>query len=68
MVRADLLGAICLRPKDYLDATKESPFDPMRQVSGGIYRRQVERQEIVRAKAKLQMLFAVEPEEDRANG
>jgi hypothetical protein len=51
------LGPIWLRPKDYLEATKGGPFDPMGQTNGTIYRRQMEREKTVRSNAILQALF-----------
>ncbi len=43
----DPFGLIWLRPADYRDATKDSPFDPYRPTDTHNYRRQTERKEFV---------------------
>lgn len=53
----DPFDSIWLRPKDYLEATQGSQFDPMRRGIQTVYRRQREREQEVRTRAKQQRLL-----------
>lgn len=54
---ADPLSAIWVQPKDYLEATKGTSFDPMAQRHNGAYRRQVEREAMVERAIRKCMLM-----------
>ena len=46
-IKADPLGAIWINPNSYLEATKGTPFDPLRRRQEKVYRRQSDRERIV---------------------
>lgn len=46
-VISDSLGPIWIRPADYRDVTKDTPFDPYVQPTSPIYRRSVEREAFI---------------------
>lgn len=56
-VRADPLGAVWIRPVDYRDATRGTPFDTDRRVNERGYRRQAPREVFVEAAARRLRLF-----------
>jgi hypothetical protein len=56
-VAADPLGAIWMRPKDVLEATRGTSFDLQFRSTEPTYRRRPQRESLIRARTKLQALF-----------
>jgi hypothetical protein len=56
-VTADPLGPIWIRPSEYRDATKGTPFDADRQINSSAYRRNAEREVFVELKIKKRCLL-----------
>jgi hypothetical protein len=59
-VTRDPFGAIWIRPLDYREATKGTPFEPERQTSTRGYRRQAERDQFVETTIQKQHILADE--------
>ncbi|MGH7261402.1 MAG: hypothetical protein ACREI9_12095, partial [Nitrospiraceae bacterium] len=55
-ITTDSLGAIWMRPLDYREITKGTPYDSSRERTGA-YRRQPEREEMVVAELRKLWLF-----------
>jgi hypothetical protein len=55
-VTSDPLGPIWVRPVDYLDATRDTPFDLEQRNPSVEYRRQVEREKLVESRVAKQRL------------
>ncbi len=51
------LGAIWIRPKDYLEATRGTRFDPAASANSPLYRRQAERERLVAKTVPRLLLF-----------
>lgn len=57
-VAANPLGPIWIRPSEYRDATKGTPFDAERQASSYVYRRNTEREAFVESRIQKRSLLA----------
>jgi Replication-relaxation len=57
-VTADPFGPIWIRPSEYRDATKGTPFDAERQTKTFAYRRNAERESFIESKIKKMRLLA----------
>jgi hypothetical protein len=57
---SDPLGAIWVQPREYLEVTKGTAFDPMTQRQKGVYRRQTERERSVEKVICKRELIAME--------
>lgn len=54
---ADPYGPIWIRPSEYLDATKDTPFDAERQIKSFAYRRNAEREMFIESKIQKRSLL-----------